>query len=101
MLPIALSSSSSKTLPTGLCGVCERAAGGQLESGQRAYERTLSQIILVLGVMAARSSSRSTFHSAAETFDVAAASGARMGTKTGTPPLERASQLYHVEAPRK
>ena len=49
----------------------------------------MSQIILVFGVMAARSSSRSIFQSAAETFEVDAAAGEWMGTKTGTPPLRQ------------
>lgn len=50
---------------------------------------TLTQICFVLGVIAARSSSMSTFHSDAETLPVAAEAGARIGTKTGTPPLRR------------
>lgn len=48
----------------------------------------LIQIILVLGVIAALSSSKSTFHSEEFTVEFVAEAGARIGTKTGTPPLQ-------------
>lgn len=54
----------------------------------------LIQIILVFGVMAFLSSSRSTFQSLAETLEVEALAGGRMGTKTGVPPLKLTWAMY-------